>query len=169
MTATGSLAALKIETRSEELGRELTPLLASWSASAEGCCRASRCGTPITHGLTVGGAFRAFVRHSLCAASHQRRRRIDLGPGGRVPHVAGVPRWTASALHQGRATRWRLSVTHASSFPYWWATWCAWECRSALALGIRGGLRSSTDRPSVPLGARHSGRWNGWAARGLHF
>ena len=45
----------------------------------------------------------AGVRHSFCAASHQRRRRIDLGTSGGVPHVAGVPRWIASALHQGCA------------------------------------------------------------------
>ena len=101
MSAIGSLAALNIETKPRSWVR-IEPALGLVVGLGGGMLQSLALGTPITHGLAIGGAFGLVFGILSCAPRHQRRRRIDLGTGRRVPHVAGLPRWTAPALHQGR-------------------------------------------------------------------
>ena len=99
MSATGRLPGLNIEyqaAKSRWVGgrRGLSVGLGG------GVLQSLALGAPITHGTGHRRSVWPGVRHSFCAPRHQRRRRIDLGTGGCVSDVVGLPRWTASALDQ---------------------------------------------------------------------
>ena len=129
MSASASLAALNIETKPRS-GVRIEPALGLVVGLGGGALQSFALGTPITHGLAIGGAF-GLVFGILFA-----RRATSAGAGliWDWPPRSSCG-WSSppdcSRSSPQAPTRWRLWVTHATSFPCWSATWFAWECPSA--------------------------------------
>ncbi len=142
MSATGSLAALKVETSPRSWGARMDPALGLVVGLGGGMLQSLALGTPITHGLTVGGAF-GLVFGILFA-----RQATSAGAGLIWGLAAAFLMWLVFPagllpLFTRGAHSMAALVDTREQFPLLVGYLVCMGMPVGLVLGIRGGVRSS--------------------------